>query len=214
MGSTTGRYNSRFHEITPPRLVWNTRIIEARNYRRRNQWKKEHAHHEVHKHTYSRKRQLFPIQETELQRFDFFPQNYMFPVHPEPFDQMRSRDKVWLPHKRDPTVGQNGKYPENYVRFHCSEDMTKYDVVEYLTTIYEVEVVHVDLEKVEEQAFVDAGGNNELRFTPGALTANDANGLGHNDRFKIAHVLLAEKFDYPDFKNEEGDLKELQVMKN
>lgn len=35
------------------------------------------------------------------------------------------------------------KYPPNMVQFHCSMEMTKHDIKNYLEKIYNVKVVHV-----------------------------------------------------------------------
>ena len=221
-GSTTGLYSAKYHEITPPRLIWNNRIVARKNFSRRNQWKKEHAHHLVHKHVYSRRRQLFPIAEKNQQRYEFFPTRFVFPVHHEPFNNYEHDNQLWIPHKRDPTV--RNAYPSNYVRLHMSEDMTKYELIEYMKRIYNVDLKTVEIEKVDEQNVLIQGETE--RYGRSMMTVDAINQdyhIAHNDRFKIAHCTLNQPFKYPDFQKPYAEFYEeaknfneavIKLMKN
>jgi len=199
-GTITGLYSAKFREKIPPKLVFSNRIIQERNYARRNVWKNEDAHHKIHKHTYSRRRQLFPIAEKNTQRYDFFPTSFVYLVNPEPIDHKRTSEKSWLPYKRDPTV-QN-KFPDNYAKFHISEDMTEFELIEYLKKIYELDVVNVELEKVDEinvsHYGIEKSTHQETLQKPNTWV-EESESLGHSDRFKIAHCLLEKNFTYPNY---------------
>ena len=194
---------------TPGRLEWNTRIIDQRNYRKRNNWKLEHAHNTVNKHTHSRRRQTFPIAEADVQRYDFFPQSFVFPVHPEPIDHRRSDGNLYLPYKRDPTVSD--QHLDNYCKFYCSEDMTEYEFIEYMKTIYDVEILNVEMERVEEQTVQMFSIPKSILESDKTVVEIDTNKIGFNDRLKIAHALLEHPFKFPDFKTEQGRDEEKTV---
>lgn len=104
-GAVTGLYSAKWRERTAPRLAYTNRIIEQRNYNSRNEWKKEDAHFEKYRQVQSRRRRLFPIAEKDVQRYEFFPTAFCYPVHPEPFDHKMSSNKLFLGYKRDPTGG-------------------------------------------------------------------------------------------------------------
>ncbi|KAJ8675257.1 hypothetical protein QAD02_011043 [Eretmocerus hayati] len=89
------------------------------------------------------------------------------------------------------------EYPnaKNVVEFHCSMEMTRYDVRNYLEKIYKVPVIKV-----------------HTRIAMGKFRKNGLGTIIKDDDMKIAYVYLPryEKFVFPDLfdKDEKGKEKE------
>jgi len=109
-----------------------------------------------------------------------------FPLHYEGAPQRR----LYMPEWYVKMVKPDEPMPKNYVQFHIPNDMTKYDLKEYLDEIYNVKVLNIKLEVVGYQKY-----QWRQPWKPGGFEWK------FMDPYHIAHCYLprGEKFEFPDF---------------
>ena len=206
-GSVTGIFSFKYRERTEPKIIFENRLMALRNYVHRDEWKIEDAHHTINKHYYSKRQQRFPIKDREVQRYEFFPTSFIYPIHPSPSDikRFKPENNPWLNYKRDPTVRDS--HPSNYVKFIVSEDLNELEVAEYLHSIYNLkdgsgfDILSIELENVDEHNVTKMDPDFSVYST--TLRSPDKifktiEDIAYNDRIKIAHVMIDGQFDYPD----------------
>jgi len=77
--------------------------------------------------------------------------------------------------------------------------MTEYEFIEYLSTIYNVAVLSVEMERVEEQTMTLYELPKSMLESDMTVKDNSSARIGYNDRFKIANVILEQPFKFPEF---------------
>ncbi|KAK2586993.1 hypothetical protein KPH14_010964 [Odynerus spinipes] len=91
--------------------------------------------------------------------------------------------RIFLPNFWLKLVEPQHKQPKNVVQFHCSMEMTKYDIQNYLEKIYNVNPVHV-----------------RTRIALGKIKRlHDNKYVVKEDDIKVAYVVLAKNqtFEFP-----------------
>ncbi|XP_051155618.1 39S ribosomal protein L23, mitochondrial [Leptopilina boulardi] len=97
------------------------------------------------------------------------------------------------------------KQPKNIVKFHCSMEMTRFDVKNYLEKIYNIKSVNV-----------------RTRIKLGETSTKKTGYVVKDDDIKIAYVVLNrnESFEFPDVfvteevkKDKEEETEQLEMMK-
>jgi len=115
-----------------------------------------------------------------------------FPLHYEGAPQRR----LYMPEWYLTLVKPDEEMPKNYVRFHIPADMTKYDLKEYLSKIYDVKILSITLETVGYQKYAQPTPWKKEGFEWKLF-----------DPYHVAHIYLAngETFEFPNFlQNAEG----------
>ncbi|XP_050349747.1 probable 39S ribosomal protein L23, mitochondrial [Nymphalis io] len=111
-----------------------------------------------------------------------------YPIYQKGNPQLR----VFLPNFWMKLVRSEGKQQPNKVTFHCSMEMTKHDVKNYIEKIYNVPVVNVN-----------------TRIAMGKFRKDIGKGyVVKDDDVKFAYVTLPKtmKFDFPNiFEKKKGD---------
>ncbi|XP_014229355.1 probable 39S ribosomal protein L23, mitochondrial [Trichogramma pretiosum] len=112
-----------------------------------------------------------------------------YPIYQKGNPQLR----VFLPNFWLKLVKPELKHKPNVVEFHCSMEMTKEDVKNYIEKIYKVPVVKVN-----------------TRIASGKCERNELGYVVKRDDVKHAYVTLPryEKFEYPQLFDNENRLKE------
>lgn len=77
--------------------------------------------------------------------------------------------------------------------------MTEYEFIEYLSSIYNVAVLSVEMERVEEQTMTLYELPKSMLESDTTVKDNTSARIGYNDRFKIANVILEQPFKFPEF---------------
>jgi len=77
--------------------------------------------------------------------------------------------------------------------------MTEYEFIEYLSSIYNVAVLSVEMERVEEQTMTLYELPKSMLESDTTVKDNSSARIGYNDRFKIANVILEQPFKFPEF---------------
>ncbi|KAG7188388.1 hypothetical protein KM043_008040 [Ampulex compressa] len=107
--------------------------------------------------------------------------------------------RVFLPNFWLKLVKPTHQQPKNVVQFHCSMEMTKYDIKNYLEKIYGVNVVDI-----------------RTRIALGKTRlAHGQKYVVKDDDIKVAYAILPkeESFIFPDFFKEEQDSDEQRDLK-
>ncbi|EZA54793.1 hypothetical protein DMN91_007637 [Ooceraea biroi] len=102
--------------------------------------------------------------------------------------------RVFLPNFWMKLIKSMHKQPPNVVQFHCSMEMTKFDIRNYLEKIYNVKPIKVN-----------------TVITMGKFRKDPRGTIVKDDDSKIAYVVLPkdEKFVFPDlFKDAKDDVDE------
>ncbi|CAH0687730.1 unnamed protein product [Spodoptera exigua] len=116
-----------------------------------------------------------------------------YPIYQRGNPQLR----VFLPNFWMKIVRPQAKQLPNVVQFHCSMEMTKFDIKNYLEKIYHIPVVDVRTKIALGKFRRDAGKGYVIK----------------DDDVKTAYVVLPKdmKFEYPDiFANKKDDAEEEQ----
>ncbi|XP_076302624.1 large ribosomal subunit protein uL23m-like [Lasioglossum baleicum] len=117
-----------------------------------------------------------------------------YPLYQKGNPQLR----VFLPNFWLKLVKPVHNQPKNVVQFHCSMEMTRYDVKNYLEKIYNVHPIHV-----------------RIRIALGKTYMPSKKFVAKEDDVKIAYVILNkdEEFTFPDIcpKEQEEDKNALYL---
>lgn len=118
-----------------------------------------------------------------------------YPLYQKGNPQLR----IFLPNFWLKLVQPEHKQPKNVVQFHCSMEMTKHDVQNYLEKIYNVKTILV-------RTRIALGKTRQLNTFKYVVKDND---------IKIAYVVLEKNqtFEFPDLFPKNKDTEENEVFK-